>query len=70
MTEKQDQYANPRPDDTGWPDQWGTCQREHEPGSPMFTNDASDYFSALRTKAAFHCNAFAPPDLLVRRLIR
>ena len=37
---------------------WGTCQREVEPSPPMFTQDASEYFSALRTLATFSCSAF------------
>ena len=34
---------------------WGTCGREHAPNPPMFTNDASLYFSALRTLSGHHC---------------
>lgn len=41
---------------------WGTCGRESEPGSPMFTNDASQYFSALRTLASHGCNAWQEPE--------
>lgn len=37
---------------------WGTCGREWEPNPPMFTNDASEYFSALRTRAEFSCSAW------------
>lgn len=36
---------------------WGTCLREDEPGTPMFTNDASGYFARLRTRAEFRCSA-------------
>lgn len=41
-----------------WPGPWGTCTRERFTGSPMFTNDASDYFSALRTRAEHYCAAY------------
>jgi len=37
---------------------WGTCRREHEPNPPMFTEDGSDYFSALRTRRDFSCAAW------------
>lgn len=44
-----------------WPGEWGTCARESYPGSPMFTNDASDYFSALRTRSTHYCSAYQAP---------
>jgi hypothetical protein len=37
---------------------WGTCVRQDHRSSPMFTNDASDFFSALRTKSTHHCGAW------------
>jgi len=45
--------ATPHP-----PTPWGTCRREHERPTPMFTNDGSGYFSALRTRHDFGCVAF------------
>ena len=41
-----------------WGREWGTCKRQEAPGSPMFTNDASEYFSALRTKPSHSCAAW------------
>lgn len=38
--------------------EWGTCHRQDEVGSPMFTNDGSEYFSALRTRQTFSCCEF------------
>lgn len=37
---------------------WGTCSREEQPPTPMFTVDGSGYFSALRTRHDFGCAAF------------
>jgi hypothetical protein len=41
-----------------WGTEWGTCERQSAPGSPMFTNDASEFFSALRTKPTHYCSAW------------
>lgn len=46
--------------DLGDKAEWGTCGREFEPDPPMYTNDASAYFSALRTRATFSCAAHQP----------
>lgn len=40
------------------PGPWGTCGRENDADSPMFTNDASDYFAALRTRGTHYCSAY------------
>jgi len=42
---------------------WGTCNRQHAPQPPMFTNDGSGYFSALRTLETFHCAAWELSDV-------
>jgi hypothetical protein len=44
--------------DKEYPDPWGTCSREDYPNSPMFTNDASLCFSALRTRDSHGCTAW------------
>jgi hypothetical protein len=37
---------------------WGTCERENKQPTPMYTNDGSGYFHALRTRHDFGCTAF------------
>lgn len=39
-------------------DTWGICNRERRPGSKMFTQDASQYFSSLHTRSSFSCAQF------------
>lgn len=41
------------------PATWGVCHRQDEPGAPMFTVDASEYYSSLSTRAEFSCSEFA-----------
>jgi hypothetical protein len=48
-------FAKPDPDPSH---HWGTCRREDHPRPPMFTEDGSGYFSALRTLADFSCVAY------------
>ncbi len=52
-----DRWARPDGLDD-WPANWGTCTREDELDPPMYSVDGSDYFSALRTRASFGCNAW------------
>ncbi len=38
--------------------EWGICARPTEKGAPMFTVDASGYYSSLSTLATFSCSEF------------
>lgn len=46
---------------------WGVCRREDFEDPPMFTVDASGYYSTLSTQAGFSCSehqagVFTPPE--------
>ncbi len=49
---------NDSPLDISRDSKWGHCKREYQPGTPMFTIDASNYYSVLRTQDTFHCAAY------------
>lgn len=56
-----DEYSPYRLED-GETREWGICARSAERDSPMFTADASGYFSSLSTRAGFSCSEFTARD--------
>lgn len=55
-TEQEGRRDSPARDDFA---SWGQCRRQDDPDTPIYSQDSSDYWSWITTRADFWCSEFA-----------